>query len=359
MDEDTKLQESEKLVKSTDQSGVDLVKKLKGIMAAFGWVLMAVTSATCVQLLKRSIPDFQLNTMRIGVALVAFSIVLVFKRSIPVISRTEILSTFVFGVLSFLSSMVYFVAVTFVPVSTAQSLHITCGIVFGMILFAVFWTDKITTKRVFCAILCIIGVTLVIQPDFIFTKPVPATAKAQNNDVNITNLHSDYNINNLNGTYLEKINHPVLLALGYTFSGATGLVISCNLLLLKKRPYLNENKFEVLFWSFFTGTLLSSILMVIFERPVLPSSVIETVLVALHVTPNILMWPTTMYAIQYVSGNTFNIVFSTSVVFMLILQYTLLSSILPGNRNWIEVFGVILVLIGSAMESAFETCRTE
>ena len=39
---------------------------------------------------------------------------------------------------------------------------------------------------------------------------------------------------------------------------------------------------------------------------------------------------------------------------MLIAQYTVLSPILPGHRNWMEVVGVVLVLIGCSMSSILE-----
>ena len=39
---------------------------------------------------------------------------------------------------------------------------------------------------------------------------------------------------------------------------------------------------------------------------------------------------------------------------MLIPQYTVLSSILPGHRNWMEVVGVILVMLGCSMSSLVE-----
>ncbi len=34
---------------------------------------------------------------------------------------------------------------------------------------------------------------------------------------------------------------------------------------------------------------------------------------------------------------------------MVIAQYTFLSGIHPGNRNWIEIFGVVLVVISSTV----------
>ena len=67
-----------------------------------------------------------------------------------------------------------------------------------------------------------------------------------------------------------------------------------------------------------------------------------------------LLWPTLYFGAKYLSGNTLNIVFSTSVLFFLLAQYTVLSSKHPGHRNWMEVAGVILVLIGSSMKSVLE-----
>ncbi len=42
---------------------------------------------------------------------------------------------------------------------------------------------------------------------------------------------------------------------------------------------------------------------------------------------------------------------STSTVYALIAQYTILSGIHPGNRNWMEIIGVALVIITSVVPS--------
>ena len=79
----------------------------------------------------------------------AFSFALLVTKTIPVLPREEIFSTIAFGTFSFLSSTCYFVAVTFVPISAAQCLHFTCGIIFGMFLFRIFLEDKFTNKGCF------------------------------------------------------------------------------------------------------------------------------------------------------------------------------------------------------------------
>ena len=65
----------------------------------------------------------------------------------------------------------------------------------------------------------------------------------------------------------------------------------------------------------------------------------------------------TLYSVKHISGNTFALIASTMVIFLLAAQYTVLSSVLPGNRNWIEVVGVIFVLGGSTLVSIIELCK--
>ena len=94
--------------------------------------------------------------------------------------------------------------------------------------------------------------------------------------------------------------------------------------------------------------------MVILEDPVLPQNWQHVLLVAGHSITFVCHWPLYAYAAKYLSGNTVNLIQSTSVVFMLIAQYTILSSVLPGHRNWIELVGVLLVLTGSVAKSLLE-----
>ena len=94
--------------------------------------------------------------------------------------------------------------------------------------------------------------------------------------------------------------------------------------------------------------------MAAFETPILPRDIYSLTLVGIHSLTFLFLFPLTMYAAKYISGSTINIIFSLTVVIFLLSQYTVLSSILPGHKNWIEVTGVILVLLGSTMESILE-----
>ena len=50
------------------------LQKCKGLMLSFVWVMGVVISASCVTLLKRQVPDFELNFLRCATVFVLLSV---------------------------------------------------------------------------------------------------------------------------------------------------------------------------------------------------------------------------------------------------------------------------------------------
>ena len=48
-----------------------------------------------------------------------------------------------------------------------------------------------------------------------------------------------------------------------------------------------------------------------------------------------------LFMLNVFSGTTLDLIWTSEVMFLLISQYTMLSSALPGHKNWMEVVGVI------------------
>ena len=94
--------------------------------------------------------------------------------------------------------------------------------------------------------------------------------------------------------------------------------------------------------------------MLAIETPVLPGNWFDIVMVIVRGGTCAAIWPLSIYQAKTVTGNTATLIMSTQVAFMLIAQYPVLSSVLPGNRNWMEIVGVVLVLLGSSMASILE-----
>ena len=334
-------------------------QKAKGLLAAFAWVPLFVTSAASVQLLQRQIPDFQLNTLRFGTAGILFAIgTLVVTNQCPIIPKLNIVSVVGFAMFTFCGTATYYMAVIYASLSLVQSIYLSSCIVSGITLFRIFLDEKITLRNILFGIICCCGVMLVIQPDVIF----------QGENTSIDRGHLSRHIPDLsvfylenNGTENQNENEEANrnkdgVILGCVLAAISGLSTTCNLILVKKLSFLQEHKMKTLFWSYGICTILSAIVMAIFEKPSLPVDDLQYLYVSLHCTTYVLQWPLYMFAARYISGTTINIIVATSVVFMLIPQYTLLSSILPGKGNWIEIVGVFLVLLGPSSKSLTEFC---
>ena len=334
---------------TSETKEASLSQRIRGVIAEFGIVLFTVMSTSSIQLLRREIPDLELNAFRFTSALVFACVAILITRRWPIIQRSEIVSTCCLGLISFTNSITLFIAVTLIPLSTAQSINMTSGITSGIILLAIFTDERITLKNIAFALLCICGVVMVIQPDLIF--PGGQNTEKISMDISVGNETISAASNNEEEASMLKI------LLGYSLPIVTGVGVSATIVLNKRHPYMMQHVIEVLFWVFLIGTVLSLVAMAIFEHPVLPGSWYSFFLVSIHCLAFVAGWPLRLYAVERISGNTVNIICSTSVVFMLISQYTVLSSIHPGHRNWIEVVGVVLVLVGSTLGSLVEMCK--
>ena len=358
------LQEPNSKKTSDDDTGSTL-KTVKGLIGACLWVIFMVISTVSVQLLQKRIPDFELNAFRCGLPLVITSIGILVTRKWPVIERKEIISTSLYSILSFMCSIAIYVAATLLPLASVQSLSETANIITGIILFCIFLDDKPTILGITSALICSCGVILVIQPDFIFIKKessgkgislIPEKKNRTWNNSETTNMTA--NMTKLDEMHLHTEDNNISSLLLHTSKYAlpiiNGLSMTLDVIVVKKRPYLSDHIVEVLFWCILSNTAFSVIVMFFTERPVLPSNWYDMLLVISHCVSYLFIWPLYLYTVRRISGNTFVLISSTIVVFMVIAQYTVLSSILPGNGNWVEIAGVVLVLLGSTLGAILE-----
>ena len=326
-----------------------LLVTFKGIIAVFLAVVLFTTSATCVQLLERRIPDMELNTFRLGVPLLFYAAGLVILRRWPVIDRSQIWATLAFAFVTSSSALAEFVAVTFLPAATVFCLNTTSTIMTGLLVFAICWDELVTLKKTLFALLCVGGVIMVIQPWIDWNIFYQKTVRE-----NRTDESNMMGLNKSNGPMIGEKNILMNQMIGYTAAIGSGILLSLEILVVKRNPYIKDHPIEVLFWGWSFGTGVSLIAMFIIETPVLPGNWFDISMVTIHSATCAAITPLIIYGSNTVSGNTVTIIVSTKVVLMLISQYTVLSSILPGHRNWIEVVGVFLVLLGSSMSSVME-----
>ena len=174
-------------------------------------------------------------------------------------------------------------------------------------------------------------------------------------DVILTTDHASATNCDITSTWISKIFENIK----YFIAIFSGIMLTLDIIVLKKKPYLLENKTHVLFWLYLSNSIVSFLLMSIFENPVLPSNWLEVFYMSLHSVVYILVQPLEIIAASHISGNTINICLSSIVIFMLIPQYTFLSHIHSGHRNWMEVLGAILVFLGTTLGSLLEIFKNK
>ena len=323
-------------------------EKIIGTVLGFVVVLMGAASGVSVQLLERRIPDMELNTMRSGGACILFLAVLLSRGRFPHVPRSIWKGVLVYTLVTSMCSVTIYVSMAMLPAGTVQSLQQTFQITSGIILFALILKEKITIRMLISSLLCIAGIFMVIQPDFLFHE-------TSNTDIlNKTRVPTNTTANFESEEYEVfgfGIDQATNLIVGCSIAAISGVFVTLDVLVMKYNTSFKDFLFEIPFFSFIVGTLISIVLMLILESPTLPTSWTDVAYIVIHTTSFAAGWPLYIYILRYISANTFNIIWSTITVFMLIAQYTVLSSILPGHRNWMEVVGVLLVTIGSSFGS--------
>ena len=348
----TKHIELDSLLRNSEDSGtnnndkVSFFDKLKGIVAMVVCDVNVVVLTSCCQLLERRISDFELNTMRLITGLVFMTLGLIYRKQLPWIPKSHIVAMLCYCSSTVTLSLCTFVAVTLIPLASAQCITTSSGITSALFIFAVFWTEPIIPKRVVFALLCISGVVLVVQPDFIFVKDHDT-----GNGSDIINLTTRLGDGTTEKTDKTQGNFG-LVALGYALS-------TTNSFLVKKFPLLGEQLLVTGFWTLIVGVIFSAVAMAIFENPVVPRNWLDGLFISGHCFTYAVIFTTGVIGNMYVSGNTVTIMYSMTIVLMLIPQYTVLSSIHPGHRNWMEVVGAFLVLLGSSLGSVLEICSVK
>ena len=342
-EDDDRSDELKRLFNEVEDHPINYLDKLKGFIAGLFFLISVTVSATCCQLLERRIPDFELNAIRLVISWTLMVALLMVSRKLPRVEKFNMAIICLYSVTSVSISLGFFIAVTMSALSSVQCIMITSGITSGLFIFRLTLNEKITVKKLFCALLCITGVILVVQPEFLFY-----TKQAQNTTEMI---HTQ-------GEHDTETN-VIYTVLSFVLPIISGTIQSAQMMIVKKFTFIGKDVAVTGFWTLLYGSIISAVLMLILENSTLPKNWIDILYISGHSLSYGITWSSIIIAAFYLSGNTVNIVISTMVVLMLMTQYTILSSIYPGHRNWIEVLGAVLVLMGSSLGSIIELLSTK
>ncbi len=139
--------------------------------------------------------------------------------------------------------------------------------------------------------------------------------------------------------------------LGYLTACICGVFWTLEMLIIYWYSFLKSvgNQMKTLFWACITATVTSAIGMVATEEINFNLSWSDWLLVFGHSACFGLVLPTYTYSCSVVPGMLNAFVACTSTIYLVVAQYTFLSHVHPGNHNWIEILGVVLVIISSTV----------
>ena len=295
-----------------------IVDTLKGIIAAFTTVILHAIGATCVQLLQRRIPDLELNMFRSVAPFLMYSLYFLIKCNWPIIESDKIGITSLYIVTSFTSILCYFVAVSLLPATLVSCVATVSCLVSGLMLFSCVREERITLKRISFAAICIFGVIMVIQPwqgsklaeaeVIMSTHAINSTNNSRSHvteathHVTITRSQSESDgtsrlsqepvqEENSNGELFKGINsqtdsEPSItpgVILGYCLAVLNGVTAVFQPLIIKRsNQFITDHFHQVLFWCFASFTLVSFILSLVVETPVLSNNWYDAAMATIH-----------------------------------------------------------------------------
>ena len=348
--------EKAKLITSTSSEALGAVNRLsaaKGIAAMLGFVVMASTSRICVQMLEKAVPDFELNAIRCGFTLPCMAVYFAATKTWPTVNRENWISVSLLCLFSNIVNLTLYISVTMIPLASCESVFVTCQITLSIVIFTFINKEKVTWDKALAIPVCTMGVILVLQPPFMFHKQ---------NGVEFNSTFTNYTHQSDGQIDQQREDTGDLListAIGYVLAVICGVStnICSSITKYSSDFYTKRNILISLIWTNVVGTMFSVIVMLIVEEPILPVSFRDTVLVGGHCFAYVLLMPFFMYGSLLISGSLGAIIRSLNLLIVLAAQYLLMKDIFPGHRNWMEVFGVILVLLGAIFSSIIEIVK--
>ena len=327
----------------TSESSGQFVPTLSGYAAAILFVISESVSTTCVQALRHSIPDFQLNVCRYIIQL-AISFAISQIRGTPLkVDRDMHGGLCLLVITNVIYNVGFFGGTAMIPLSAANAtfnVTIMIGVTLGSKLFL---RIRVGVVQWISMCFCICGVCCISQPGPIFKRNM-ASLDAEGPWNKSWNMESDSPLPSFDNhelhTFTSLLGYSLVVMAGFAdalFSMTIGISLA------------HFDPVALTMWVSIFGIPVSLIVSFYFEQPVLSTEPIEHALLWIHCVFATVTIIASSYASQALGPLGSNLVGTIAPLILLIPQYTLMKHIMPGHMNWLEVAGVIITVVGVAL----------
>ena len=322
---------------------------LVATLVLFASVFFSALSSASVQILSGTIPEFELNAWRFGVQLIMLVPIIMCKKCQIRVPRHRLFIVGLSVLLLNALNVLIFTTVIYLPLGLSDGL-INAFIIAGNAVLSICIKSDRKLILYVAAILSIIGAVLMIQPDFIFSNanlpPPPVVNWTTPCISNTLSSFTDFTVSN--GTHNETLSHPGATEnsnIGYFYAIATSGTLLAYYYASSKMVE-DVDPFNFAFWAALIGTIVSVVLMLIFEEPVFLQSVFCIGILILHCVGTSTISVLVPWSLQYISPTVCTLVCASRMVVMVIFQYTIMYNIKPGLQNWVELLGAVICFFG-------------
>ena len=325
-----------KLVTSQSQDKITVRKLVFAYVIAILSYVLSCASLVCVQVLGGAVPEFQLNAWRFGMQLMLVFPINIYRKCDLKVPRRKLPLIFAMFFLYNVFNITYYTGVIYVAVGTVFGIASTITIAANVVLSICIKKDRKIPLYV-GATLALIGLIMMIQPEFMFPGDILHSAPKTN--YTSPCVFETGIVEGLGNTDINK------QWLGYIFAVISGAIV-VGILHGMSNVVSEVSSFTFAFWNGLVGTTVSLILMGILETPVMPTSPMCVLLLLGHAIGTSQISVVTPWCLQYLSPTVCGLIYSLQLVLLLLMQYTVLKDIQPGNGNWVEILGAVVCFLG-------------
>ena len=330
---------------------------ISGYFAAIGQVITACFSVASVQALQGAIPDFQLSAARSFVQGITYFLLARTTGASSIVPKPQILPLIVLSLMYILYNIGEFGSAAYIPlIETIGIVTLFCiltTVLQGKFLY------KIDLKKIHIVTfsVLVVGIVMVTQP---FQHQEEMHHPFQNSSFSATvhrNLSYISNLSNpiscdisnnesLSEDAQRKVKGYILACIGGIGAGTS---FDINAVLLSNlEPITTAMYFSSL--CFVVSLLISFY----FEALVVVGTMWQYLFISGHCIASAMNTYFTIYSTRKIGGVKFSLVCSIQVVLILVIQYDFMGRIMPGHRNWMEVVGALILVIGATISPIFE-----
>ena len=313
---------------------------LAGYLSAIGAALSVNIGSACAQILDGLIPVFELNAWRYVAEVFMSAWLVVFMRRDVQISYIKFPWMILLAVLGVIMNTTYYSAAIYLPIGILELFMTSISYIATLLLSKRFLYKQTVCFQYVAFLVILIGQFLLLQPCFLFQ------AARCHNDLSISinatnksiNAEQEYITSSSSSSSSSSLIGYVLVIVASLASSLRQFVYRCQV------PDISTS--VVSLWTSTLGLLLTLIIMIYFESPIILLKNLDIWLLLGHAGGVACAGILVVHSQQNLHPMVFTILLNSRVVFGFVIQLAFPQIFLQSVNNIWELIGIVLCVLG-------------